>query len=918
MASIERLDCTCGNGAVQELIRSFGVKVNLHQEDICNELASIRREIAGLSRDMLNGGEASTAASDAPARRKTNLTRMFSSRSQSSDKRIAWNPDEPSRAGGQQEGNDDSFIPLASSASTLFRAQGTAPTLGSQSSLSCGILYVHDGYVDVCDESLKQALQTFKARTTVVRHGMESFGEAHDQRITCILSPTSFIRVAFDVVSVVFLLYELAVTPYILAWDPPFNEVMLGTCAVTAFWTLDLLMSFQTGYFQHGTLVMEPRKVRRRYLRTYFGADLLLVVLDFLNLLVHIALDGLTGSSAIRLARLAKITRVLRLLKIVRISHLGERVNQLKDAITVFRATKVAVDILELLCLILVINHIIACLWYGLMGYARSDTGYSWLQAPIAPGAESSYMDSGFGYQYTTSLHWALTQMTPGSMQVGAHNTAERAFNIAILLFGMFVFSTIVSAVSSKVTQHRMRMQDQIATMSQFDRFVRQKRVSHDLSMNMRRQIQERLNESKPLGINDVQGLQLVSKSLRTQLYVELYRRDVLSLPIFLIFDKVETNFSSKLFSDDVVSLRLLSHAQQLFAVRENAVAAYHVFRGEIRYAHASSSAGIWEEVAAGTWMSEVALWCKWRHRGVAEAAKISEVLAVNASALLDLLPDFPMLFDLASAYANTFTLVWAQDQPDRPELDDTTSSSIPIEDIFVEMPSAHQIFVGLTSVRCMRQRHWFDALLGHTELEVLRENVLRGKCAVIHHSETELLRVVVDVEIKLENCEGCIFVSVPQPVAGTTAASCKLPGMKKEVTDTYEDVVHMIADTFFGPYAHYLEIGSFNTLVSYEQPDNRGLKTKHIKRIYKAVVVPEVIVELPTLDCGTYTVEMIAEGQEKFFHAWLRPAEFDYLCSPRGNADLEDLCCKIGEGLERERNSFRSLVSVTPTELVT
>lgn len=62
------------------------------------------------------------------------------------------------------------------------------------------------------------------------------------------------------------------------------------------------------------------------------------------------------------------------------------------------------------------VNHFIACGWYA-VGTIDFDQG-SWTDALRSTPS--------LGYQYTTSLHWSLTQFTPASMEVRRMRSCPR------------------------------------------------------------------------------------------------------------------------------------------------------------------------------------------------------------------------------------------------------------------------------------------------------------------------------------------------------------------------------------------------------------------------------------------------------------------------------------------------------------
>lgn len=53
--------------------------------------------------------------------------------------------------------------------------------------------------------------------------------------------------------------------------------------------------------------------------------------------------------------------------------------------------------------------------------------------------------DKSLGYQYTTTLHWALCQLGMGSNIIEVTNVLERLFGILVVLVAMVTFSPLIS-----------------------------------------------------------------------------------------------------------------------------------------------------------------------------------------------------------------------------------------------------------------------------------------------------------------------------------------------------------------------------------------------------------------------------------------------------------------------------------------
>eukprot|EP00913_Durusdinium_trenchii_P018334 g17223.t1 len=149
-------------------------------------------------------------------------------------------------------------------------------------------------------------------------------------------------------------------------------------------------------------------------------------------------------ANALRSIRVLRVVRLLRLLKVQRLMNL---VYDILDSEYVF----ILFTLLKLTALISVLNHVIACLWYG-VGYVTREQGEkNWLDHSEGDG--SSIAERSMVYQYTTALHWSLTQFTPASMDSFARNVPERIVSIVVVFFALIGFSSIVGSVTNSVAQ---------------------------------------------------------------------------------------------------------------------------------------------------------------------------------------------------------------------------------------------------------------------------------------------------------------------------------------------------------------------------------------------------------------------------------------------------------------------------------
>ncbi|CAJ1387852.1 unnamed protein product, partial [Effrenium voratum] len=155
----------------------------------------------------------------------------------------------------QWEENDDGLLPPASVA-------GEAPTLAADwpHCIPCrkfGLLPESpDSAIAKLPTQTLMERMTLKVTSAQPQEGKTSFQSRFG---SCILEPSSKKRIVFDLCAMVFLLYDLCVTPVAIAWDFPMKGWLLYcTTFVATFWTVDIVVTMRTGFYQQGTLVVKP------------------------------------------------------------------------------------------------------------------------------------------------------------------------------------------------------------------------------------------------------------------------------------------------------------------------------------------------------------------------------------------------------------------------------------------------------------------------------------------------------------------------------------------------------------------------------------------------------------------------------------------------------------------------------------
>ncbi|CAJ1329731.1 unnamed protein product [Effrenium voratum] len=413
--------------------------------------------------------------------------------------------------------------------------------------------------------------------------------------------PSSPAKLIWDVTGAALIVYDLF-TISMQVFDPP--DTPLTTFMqwlILVYWTMNMCVSCLVGYIDKGIFVMVPHKVMFHYLKTWFVIDLVVVGTDWVFSLSE---NGGSAESSVKLLRSLRLFRMVRLVRILRLRKTMESVSDLVDS----EYISIIVSIFKMLALLLIVNHVIACFWFWI-----GDTAQGWVVAHHLAGEQ-------WEYQYTTSLHWAITQFTPASMHVQPQNIDERAFAISVVVFALVGFSYVVGSISGSLAQLRGMTENRARQFWELRRHLRKNKVSITLSARIQKYV-EHVMESQEENVpaKDVKLLALLSEQLQSELECEICMPHFSVHPLFARLCVVSRVTIHRLANNAIVN-KQLARTDTLFIPGETATHMYIVVYGRLVYSRMDSRGDEHKELVdkGEDWISEPVLWTpSWVHLGL-------------------------------------------------------------------------------------------------------------------------------------------------------------------------------------------------------------------------------------------------------------------------------------------------------------
>jgi len=473
------------------------------------------------------------------------------------------------------------------------------------------------------------------------------------------LQPGGHFRYYWDILSILFILHDALVLPlYFFELQKHHGVQSLAWCA-RIFWMADIAMNMLTGYYEMGILVDDLRRIFCRYMRTWLLLDTLCVAEDWL------LFSNVGEADPAR--EFLSLLRVIRLLKLRKMS--GQLHDQMQS-----QAASIQFNLLGTLTGLVIINHIIACCWYGIS--QLGDGGETWLKL-------QGWEDAGPTFHYVTSYYWAFSQLGVGNTEIHCVSLLEYVFASFVAMASLLIFSTLVSTMTSLMTTLNEIQESEISQFRALRRFLAANHIPQELSTRIMQFVQhsypQKSQESDQDG--DLAILDMLSSPLKAELRFARFAEKLDALPFLRKLmgcnDLQITRLTHQLAGH--LDLLLVAPGDVVFFADNEAKTTYVNLHGSLKYYQASHS----EEVTDGIWLSEMCLWTSWEFMGTLVAEEVSRLVSLNEEIFKKTICESAVAQQMASSYAVQY-------------VSELTSQKV-VSDLWVYIEPGHQAAPAIT-----------------------------------------------------------------------------------------------------------------------------------------------------------------------------------------------------------------------------
>jgi len=505
-----------------------------------------------------------------------------------------------------------------------------------------------------------------KTKTLYRRKTVDSLMSTHRARCRCgtKMHPQGNTRLVWDLVGMIMVLYDCLMVPVRVgfALDVARTGVEFSIHIVAMiYWFLDIVLNFETGYFQGATLISSRKQVAARYLRTWFLPDVFIVALD----VVFVTVPDFEGLSMFRGVRALRILRLLRILKMSKLS------NYMEEVFTNIGAQWLilVIAIINTLFLIYLMAHCLACMWYWI-GELGFDMGWnSWID--LVEGFD----DTTIFQRYTRALYWVLGHLTaaPVDPTQAPQNEFERCFTVSMILCSLLVIGSGISQMTNTISELNRQNQEAKDIKLQLRRYLKAAGASSATSYRI---IRFALHSHQRRNVMALDPLvySLLSETLSSEMAASQRSSHLVMHPLFAflsvgfekVFQHVCRAFVAHVYSDGDVVWTNGTWAESLFITVHGTYQLLRVDREEdtLEFDHP-------------LWLSELSLYCKVMHHSKLTALTFADAFAITGPEFIACIKRSPVCIACVYRYATEY-LATCWDGADPPEGKHTTDDIMP------------------------------------------------------------------------------------------------------------------------------------------------------------------------------------------------------------------------------------------------
>lgn len=489
------------------------------------------------------------------------------------------------------------------------------------------------------NSSLLAAKKNSNTRASRFSTGPEVLEHSDSWAAKYIMDPFDSRRLLWDVAGMLCLTWDVFFVP-LGAFEPEETTVFVVMDFFTlVFWLFDIGISCLTGYAEGDKIIVDPAKSIPHYFKKRFVVDLIVVGPDLLFTILKYSLGANFADNVSKLIRAFRVVRIYRLTRIQKLRRIWAELKDQVESELIF----ILPGMLQHVIVQIILSHFMASVFYMI---GRAPLERTWVR-------QFGYDEASLWDRYFATLHWTMVKFTLGTSNISPQNAPEQAYAIFVNVVGMVFFLWFASSITDSFMELRSLDQGASQEMWLVRRYLRQRKVNHDLSVRILHYADTVCKGDIALvPESKVRMLTMLSDQLSGELKFAVSYQELALHPLFDL--AISTMKVMQEMARAALSQKTFAKLEQVSSFRARASSMVMIRSGKLSYFHGSDDVANCHG-SAGDWFCEMSLWTSWAHRGDTVAKVDTQSIIIHAKHFGEVIRNDPPLHGLLSAYADFF-----------------------------------------------------------------------------------------------------------------------------------------------------------------------------------------------------------------------------------------------------------------------